>query len=142
MPRRDLHNYILASRGISPIAASTNDTAFTSEILDTAGASAVEFLWIAGSIADTDTTFTLLVEEDDDVAMGSAAAVSDAHLLGTEVLGKPLFGSDNKVGKIGYIGMKRYVRVTITPANNTGNIFLAGIWVKQMKSGLQTTQVV
>jgi len=141
MPQFDLHTKIKVSRGISPIAAVTNNTAFTSEIIDTAGALATEFVWCAGSIADTDCTFTLLVEHDDDAALGSAAAVADSALLGTEAGAKPLFGSDNKCGKIGYIGTKRYVRVTITPADNTGNIFLAGVWVQRMDS-LQTTQIV
>ena len=39
------------------------------------------------------------------------------------------FADDNKAFKIGYIGPKRYVRVTITPANNTGNAFIAGGWL-------------
>ena len=37
------------------------------------------------------------------------------------------FADDNKTRKIGYVGGKRYVRLTVTPANNTGNIFLAAI---------------
>lgn len=141
MPRYDLHNYIKASRGLSPVAATTDNTAYVSEIIDTAGALATEFVWLAGSIADADVTFTLLVEDGDDSGLSDNAAVADAQLLGTEANGKPLLSSDNKVGKIGYIGNKRYVRVTITPASNSGNIFLAGVWVQRMKT-LQTTQVV
>ena len=38
------------------------------------------------------------------------------------------FGDDNETRKIGYIGDKRYVRLTITPTgNDSGNIFLAAI---------------
>lgn len=140
--RLDLHNDIKWSLGEPPVAAVTNDTPFVSEILDTSDALAVEFLWIAGSIADADVTFTLLFEEGDDASLSDNAAVADADLLGTEANGAPLLGSDNKCGKIGYRGKKRYVRVTITPANNTGNIFLAAGWLKLTRTGSQTTQIV
>jgi len=137
----DLRNNLKFSRGISPAAAVTNDTAFVSQVIDRAGFDAVEFVWIAGSIADADVTFTVLVEESDTNFSGSA--VADADLLGTEAGAAPLFGSDDKVGKIGYKGTKRYVRVTITPANNSGNIFLAGVWVLGNARSLpQSTQIV
>lgn len=126
----DLHNNLLVSRGISPAAAETGNTAFVSQIIDTANAEHNEFVWCAGSIADTDVTFTLLVEDGDASNLSDAAAVADGYLLGTEASGAPLLGSDDKTGKIGYTGPKRYVRVTITPANNSGNIFLAGVWLQ------------
>jgi hypothetical protein len=37
--------------------------------------------------------------------------------------------ADNLIKKIGYIGGKRYVQATITPTNNTGNVFLAALWI-------------
>lgn len=125
----DLHNNIKASRGISPAAAVTDNTAFVSQILDTQGFNMHEFIVQLGSIADADVTFTILVEDGDDSGLSDAASVADAFLLGTEAPAF-LFSDDNKTFKIGYIGPKRYVRVTITPANNTGNIFLAAIWLQ------------
>lgn len=137
----DLHNNLKFSRGLSPVAATTDNTAYTSQVIDRAGFDSVEFVWLAGSIADADVTFTLLVEESDSNFSGSA--VADADLLGTEANGAPLLGSDNQVGKIGYKGTKRYLRVTITPANNSGNIFLAGVWVLgNPRSSPQSTQIV
>lgn len=142
MNGRDFHSEILTKRGISPAAAVTDNTAFVSQILDTANAAVNEFIWAAGSIADADATFTLLVEEGDASNLSDATAVADADLLGTEAGGAPLFGSDDKTGKIGYIGKKRYVRVTITPAANTGNIFLAGIWLQSgLRVGPKSTQI-
>lgn len=139
---KDLHNSILVSRGLSPVAATTDNTAYVSQILDTSNAAANEFIWLAGSIADADVTFTLLVEESDAANMSGANAVADGDLLGTEANGAPLFGSDNQTGKIGYIGAKRYVRVTITPANNSGNIFLAGVWLQSgLRVGPKSTQI-
>lgn len=149
-----LHNDVKYSRGISPGAAVTNNDAFVSQIVDTAGFGSCEFVFITGSIADADVTFTVLVEDGDDATLTDAAAVDDAFLLGTEAGtiaagaqdgtgAAPGFADDNKVFKVGYIGPKRYVRVTITPANNSGNIFLAGIWAQgHARKGPQSSQVV
>ncbi len=130
MSRSALHYNTLYSRGMSPVAAVTDNTAFVSQIIDTSGFDQNEFVWLSGSIADADVTFTVLVEDGDNSSLTDAAAVADANLLGTEASAAPLFSSDNQTGKIGYIGTKRYVRVTITPAANSGNIFLAGVWVQ------------
>lgn len=152
MPASDLHNRIKASRGISPAAATTDNTAFVSQIIDTDGFNSCEFVGILGSVADADVTFVVLVEDGNDSGLSDNAAVADQYLLGTEAGtvtagsalsgAAPGFADDNKTFKIGYKGPKRYVRVTITPAANTGNIFLAGIWLLgHPKRANQTTQV-
>lgn len=140
---RDCHNNMKYSRALSPVAAVTNDTAFVSEILDTADFAANELVLIAGSIADADVTFTVLLEEGDASNLSDNAAVADANLLGTESGATFLFSSDNKTAKLGYKGTKRYIRATVTPANNSGDIFLAGIWAQgaPRNAGL-TTQIV
>lgn len=138
----DLHNNIKASRGLSPVAAVTNNTAFVSEIVDTANFGSCEFVGIFGSVADADVTFTVLVEDGDNASLTDNAAVDDAYLLGVEAMSLR-YDSDNKTFKIGYIGPKRYVRVTVTPADNTGNVFLAGVWIQgHPRVGPQSTQVV
>jgi hypothetical protein len=129
MTTRDLHNCINVKRGLSPVAAVTDNTAFVSEIVDTYGYESAEFIILTGSLADADATFTVLVEDGDDSGLSDNAAVADKFLLGTEALASFTFAADNKVFKIGYVGDKRYVRVTITPANNTGNAFIAGAWL-------------
>src|SRR3546814_11093273 len=63
----------------------------------------------------------------------SAAAVADDMLLsqlaGTapEMAASFQFDDDNEVRKIGYVGDKRYVRLTITPANNASAGLLAAV---------------
>jgi len=126
----DLHNSLKISRGISPVAAITNDTAAVSEIIDTANFAATEFAFLTGTLTDADATFVVLVEDGDDASLSDNAAVADAYLLGTEALAGFTFADDNETRKIGYIGAKRYVRVTITPSNNTGNFFVAGVWIQ------------
>lgn len=127
---RDLHNSIYPKRGLSPKAATTDNTAYVSEIVDTSGFDAVEWITLIGANTDADATFTTLVEHGDVSNLSDAAAVADADLLGTEALAGFTFDDDNEVRKIGYVGPKRYVRVTITPAGNAaGNVFIAGVWV-------------
>ncbi len=127
---KDLHNEIKCSRGLSPVAAVTNNTAFVSQILDCNGFEKNEFVILLGSLADADATFVVLVEEGADSGLSDNAAVADDDLLGTESGAAFLFSDDNKVVKIGYIGAKRYIRVTVTPAANTGDIFLAAVWIQ------------
>jgi hypothetical protein len=126
---RDLANNLDFKRGLSPVAAVTDNTAFVSQILDTKGLEGACFVILTGSLADADATFTTLVEDGDVSNLSDNAAVDDAFLTGTEALASFDFSKDDKVFKIGYVGPKRYVRVTITPGANTGNVFIAGVWV-------------
>lgn len=113
-------------RAISPVSGGANDTPVVSQIIDRQGFDSLGFLIALGSIADADATFTVLVEHGDDSGLSDAAAVADAELVsqtdGTapEAAAGFQFDDDNEVRKIGYLGTKRYVRLTITPANNTG----------------------
>jgi len=124
---RDLFNHVHPLRAISPAAATTDNTAWVSEIIDTRGYDSLTFLIATGSLADADAAFTVLVEHGEQSNLSDAAAVADAALLGTEALAGFTFADDNETRKIGYVGDKRYVRLTITPAGNTGNAFVAAI---------------
>lgn len=126
---RDIISHLDFKRGISPAAAVTDNTAFVSQILDRIGYESAAFVLLMGAIADTDATFTVLMEHGDAADLSDAVAVADDMLNGTETLATPLFSSDDKVFKLGYVGGKRYVRVTVTPAGNSGNVFAAGAWV-------------
>lgn len=124
---RDLANRLNIKRAISPAAAVTDNTAFVSQIIDLSGYGSCVFAIQSGSIADADATITALVEHGDAANLSDAAAVPDAQLTGTEALAGFTFANDDAVRKIGYVGPKRYVRLTMTPANNTGNIFLSAL---------------
>lgn len=123
---RDLHNNINVKRAISPVVIADN-TAQVSQIIDTQGFEALEFVISAGTLADADAAFTTLVEDGNAANLSDAAAVDDKYLLGTELQASFTFAADDKVFKIGYKGVKRYVRLTITPTNNTGNAALSAV---------------
>lgn len=128
---RDLHHNITPARGISPAAAGTDNTAIVSQINDRAGYESVEFVILIGANTDTNATFAVKVEESDDSGFSTSNEVADIDLIGTEAeAGFTAADDDNKCRKIGYVGNKRYQRVTITPSgNDSGNIFVAGVWL-------------
>ena len=125
---RDLHNNIHVARAISPVSVADN-TAQVSQIIDRQGYQSLEFLIATGSVADADATFVVLVEDGDNSGLSDAASVTDANLLGTEALAGFQFDDDNAVRKIGYIGDKRYVRLTVTPVNNASAAVIAAVAV-------------
>lgn len=136
MAKRDLINEIHPVPLFLPVAARTDNTAIVSKIIDTKGYQSASLVIVAGANTDTNATFAVLVEDGDVVdseadptALTDAAAVADDYLVGTEALaGFTAADDDNKCRKIGYVGSKRFVRVTVTPsANDSGNIFIAGV---------------
>ena len=128
MSFRDLHNSIHPVPLIAPVAARTDNTAIVSAIIDTLGYESCELVLVTGTNTDVNATFTVLVEDGDNSGLSDNAAVADAELLGTEALAGFTFADDIECRKIGYVGIKRYVRMTVTPSgNDSGNIFLAGV---------------
>jgi hypothetical protein len=125
---RELHDNIDIKPGIVPPAAVTDNTGFVSQILDMQNLQSAEFVILTGSLADADATFTMLAEEGEQPNLSDNTAIDDRDLLGLESQASFSFVADNKVFKLGFRpSAKRYKRLTITPANNTGNAFVAGV---------------
>jgi hypothetical protein len=125
---KDMHNSITVKRVISPVSVA-DTTAQVGQIIDRKGFQSVEYLIATGSIADADATFTVLLEEGDQANLSDAAAVADADLLGTEVQAAFQFDDDNECRKLGYIGSKRFTRLTITPVANASAALLSAVAV-------------
>lgn len=130
MSLRDGTNDTMLKRVISPTRV-TDDTAQVGQIIDHQGALAVTYEILTGTLADANATFAVLLEHGDDSALADAAAVPDADMIsqtsGTapETAAAFAFGDDDEVRKLGYIGDKRYSRLTVTPSGNTGNADIA-----------------
>ncbi len=123
---KDLMNKIHVRRAISPVSVADN-TAAVSQIIDRQGYESLTFAIATGSLADADATFAVLVEDGDAANLSDAAAVADENLLGTEALAGFNFGDDDETRKIGYIGNKRYIRLTITPTGNAAAALIAAV---------------
>lgn len=124
---RDIASKTTLKSAIAPQVA-TDNTPIVSSILDRQGCLGVSLDVVLGTIADADVTATVLLEESDAANMAGAAAVDDADLVGTEALAGFKFDNDGQCRKLGYVGAKRYIRATVTPANNAGNLPIAAIW--------------
>lgn len=124
---RDLFNRINPKPVLSPVAAITDNTAAVGAIIDRQGAESITYVISTGTDADADVTFAVLLEEGNASNMSDASTVAAADLLGTLALASYTFSDDAKCFKVGYIGSKRYTRLTITPTANTGNFFVSAV---------------
>ena len=124
---RDLHNNIKAEVALNTAAIST-DTTTAGNIIDMQGFGSVEFIIQSGTL--TDGAYTPLVEDGDVANLSDAAAVADANLLGTEAAAAFALADDDAVKKIGYIGNKRYVRLSIVSTATTTGGTLSAISIK------------
>ena len=125
---RDIMTNLDVKRAISPQAARTDNTAIVSEVADLRGYDGCMLAINIGANTDANATFAVLIEDSDNNS--DYLAVDDAYLTGTEALAGFAFDDDNELRKIGYTGIKRYVRATITPSgNDSGNIFVTAAWV-------------
>src|SRR5690606_12127442 len=101
------------------VAAPTDTTAVASPIVDTQPYQEVLFVVQTGTLADADATFAAVMAEDDASNMGTSNAVADEDMIGLEADVSFDYADDNFEGKIGYIGNKRYVQLTVTPSANS-----------------------
>jgi hypothetical protein len=131
---RDMASNVQVKRVLSP-AVATDNTPQVGQIIDHRGHDMATYIIATGTLADSDATFVVLLEEGSASNMSDAAAVADADMVsqlrGTapETAAAFQFDDDNEVRKIGYIGAKRYTRLTITPVDNSGNAPLAAVCV-------------
>ena len=126
MASQDLHNNVKILQGVPPVAAYTGNTAVVSNIIDMGqgdGYEALEWLINIGTLSDADASWVVTMDDGNVSNLSDAAAVDANFILGTYALAGFTFASDNTTKKIGYVGNKRYVRLTITGTNNTGNAY-------------------
>lgn len=128
MGARDLHSNIVAEIAISPASLSATTVG---SIHDMQGYDALDFVILSGTVTTGD--LTPLVEHGDDPALADAAAVPDSQLLptGTGQEAARIFedADDDTVVRLGYMGSKRYVRLTLTETG-TAVALMAAIAIK------------
>ena len=121
----DLHDNVKMVRAYSPQAATTDTTPIVTQIVDRADFATLEF-GIAIGAAGTGCTAAVSLEEGNDSALADTAVPATSVLLGTlAAAGFTTANGANATRKIGYIGSKRYVRLTITPAGNSGSLYVS-----------------
>ena len=114
--------------GISTALASQTVTssAVNGNILDLLGFEGVAIAICSGTI--TDGSYAVTLTEGDASDLSDGASVAAANILGT----LPSFAAtdDNVTKKAGYIGIRRYIRVTLTPTGATSGGSFSGVVIK------------
>jgi len=106
------------------IQAITTDTTTAGTEIDTQGFEALTFLFQAGTL--TDGTYTPLVQESDTSGSGYTNVV-DADLIGTEAAAA--LDTSNTASRIGYVGKKRYVKISLVSTSTSSGGTLGAIAV-------------
>ena len=100
------------------------NTAWQTASIDVQGFDSLKFLIAIGAILDADAVFTVLMQESDDATtftdVADADMVSQTPGTAPETAAGFQFDDDGEVRKIGYIGSKRYAKLYVTGATNTG----------------------
>lgn len=114
---KDLYSNVLVKQSLVPaVRTATATGSGVDRNEDGLGYQAALVVVACGTI--TDGTHTIEVQDSDDNS--TFAAVADAYLQGSEpaIVG----ADDNKVFEIGYLGLKRYLRVvsTVSGSPSTG----------------------
>ena len=122
---RDKLNHYHPVCAYAPAAAVTDNTPQVSAWVDRRGYGALTWILLTGVLSDADATFAVTMHHAEAVDYSDAVAVDATDLVGTLALAGFTFADDSKCRKVGYVGDKRYVRLTVTPTGNTGNDFLA-----------------
>jgi hypothetical protein len=123
---RDSFNRFNPRPVIAPAVVADN-TAQVGAIIDKQGYGSLTYVINTGVLADADATFAVTLQEGNTSNLADAATVAATDMLGSAALASFDFTADGKALKLGYIGSKRYTRLTITPANNTGNAPVSAI---------------
>lgn len=130
--QHDIHNNFEVRRMISPVRQTNSDTAVVSQIIDCANRNSIEIVIATGNLTDANATFAATLEESNDSGMSGANAVAAGDIVGAASVAAGLSftatADDNAIKRIGYIGSKRYLRLTITPTgNDSGNLDVGAV---------------
>lgn len=133
MIRRDLKNNVAVDQSLAPAARTAAANGSTSDLRGFRGATAILSLglWTNG-------TFLVSLEESDNDSDWSAVASAD--LLGAFVTVSDAT-NDNGNQRVGYIGIKRYLRAVVaqsdSPAPGTGLVL--GVEIVKSHPDIQAT---
>jgi len=124
MADKDITTRINGTTSLPIITITSNGTA-NGSVIDMFGYDAINFDFLSGNAIGADVTVTM--EHDDDAGFATAVAVPSKFIIG-ELPSFLIAGAEtNTVKSVGYVGKKRYVRVSITSANYAADTQIAGI---------------
>ncbi len=133
---KDLHNNLSPTSAFNTRTINTNATT-NGTIIDRQGFEALQFVLYSGTL--TDGSYTPVLEHGDAANLSDAASVPAADLLGTIAGATIAVTDDNAVKRVGYIGSKRYVRLSVTSATVTTGGMLGALALRGYPTLLPTS---
>lgn len=109
----------------------SSDTTTVGNIIDTQGFESATFSLVTGALTDGD--YALTIEDGEDSGLSDGSAVNSDFLIGA----LPAFtddGDDNLSLDLGYVGKKRYVRVSIVSTNTSSGAVIGSMVMKGHKA--------
>lgn len=129
---RDILSHLDVVKVIAPIDV-TDNTPSVGAIIDMADYLGGFYMIGSGVLADAGATWTALLEESDASDLTGSNEVDDVDMLpagtGQEAAASFTQANDGAVKTLGYVGNKRYHRLTITPANNASSGPMTAYWI-------------
>lgn len=121
----DIHNNVKVLATVKPVAVGTSGIGGgqLSSAIDRKGYGSVEFVYQSGGSASAADTITPVVYESDSSTTGFTS-VAAADLQGSETA-LTLTTAAGKVGKVGYKGSKRYLKIRLY-GTGTATALVAG----------------
>lgn len=111
----------------------TDDTLIVGQTIDTKGVDGVGFAINTGTLADAGATFTPTLYEGNASNMSDETAVTDTNAyIGTIAA----FTQASDIAtplKIGYLGIKRYLRLKLQPAGNASSAPVSAVAILTKK---------
>lgn len=121
--RYDISNNLPLLTGSGTAGTSSDNTAITfpsgSTGFDTRDNEAINVILTSGTLADADATFAVTITESD-TTNGTYTAVPSTELSAALSTLNYVFSEDNVAKQLSLKPTKRFVRVVVTPANNSG----------------------
>jgi hypothetical protein len=128
MAMKDLFNRVKVVDAVEAPALNTNsDADIVSAIIDRAGYESALLVIVNGALTDAGCVVSVKLEHGDDSGLSDAVAVpAGQYQFDTRLDATPEAGfqgaydqsDDNVSFKIGYLGDKRYIRLTLSPVGN------------------------
>lgn len=119
---KDLKSNITTASAFD-IQAITTDTTTNGNIIDLQGYNGATIILHSGTL--TAGAFTPKIEDGDDSGLSDAAEVSDTFLIGTEAEAAFAATDDDATRRIGYVGNKRYLRLSVVSASSANGTMSA-----------------
>lgn len=131
MAQFDIHNGSIFEVAFeTETIASAGTTA--GEVIDMQDVQALEFALISGAMSGTASTLAPKVQHFDSIDESDIADVPSDYLVGTIADATFALPTDsNKVKSIGYVGKKRYVKLSVTVAGDTPSAVISAVALKQ-----------